>query len=62
MVVVSGVDPDGVMVAVADAADLLPGLAAIGRLEERRAALVGDLRVGRVDADLAVIHPAIAVV
>src|SRR5690606_3365257 len=62
VVVVLRIDPDRVMVAVADAADTRPCPAAIGRLEERRAALVDDLRIRRIDTDLAVVHPAVAVV
>src|SRR5687767_2291012 len=50
------------MIAVRDAAHLAPCLAAVNGLEERRAALVSDLRVGRVDAHLAVVHPAIALI
>ena len=56
------IDPDRVVIAVRDALHLAPRLAAVDGLEERRAALVRDLGVGRVDADLAVVHRAIVVV
>src|SRR6185436_5552437 len=62
VVVVLRIDPDRVMVAVRDARNLTPVLSAVDALEERRPTLVGDLRVGRIDSDLAVIHPAVTLV
>src|SRR4029078_7935909 len=59
MVVVMRVNPERVMVTVRETLHLLPVLAAIGSLEERAAALVRDVRVGGVHADLAVVHRAI---
>ena len=56
VVVIARIDPDGVMIAVREPLHLPPGLAAVDGLEERRAALIRDVGVGRIDADLAVVH------
>ena len=45
VIAVLRIDPDRVMVAVRNALDRVPRFAAVGGLEERRTALVGDLRV-----------------
>ena len=55
VIVILRVDPDGVVIAVRNAAHCSPRLAAVDGLEERRAALIRNLRVRRVDADLAVV-------
>ena len=49
VIVILRVDPDGVVIAVRNAAHCSPRLAAVDGLEERRAALIRN----RVDADLA---------
>ena len=41
---------------------VLPRLAAVDGLEERRAALIRNLGIGGIDAHLAVVHPPIALV
>src|SRR5262249_12660119 len=56
------VDPDRVMIAVRNSLDRVPRLAAVGGLEEGRATLIGDFRVGRIDPHLAVVHPAVTLV
>src|SRR4029079_15016475 len=62
MIAVFRIDPDRVMIAVRHPLDGAPRLAAVGRFEEWRATLIGDLRVRRIDPHLAVIHPAVTLV
>src|SRR3954466_10495265 len=62
VIAVARIDPGRVMVAVRNTLHGVPRLAAVGDLEERYAALVGDLGVAGIDPYLAVIHPAIALI
>ena len=59
---VAGVDPQGVMVAVAHAADDAERLAAVHGLIEGGTHRIDDLIVRRIDPDLAVVHRAVVVV
>src|SRR4030095_7018740 len=59
---VSRIDPDRMVIAVRNAWHGVPRFSAIHAFEERRAALIRNLRIGGIDADLAVVHPPIALV
>ena len=62
MLVVARVDPQRVVIAVALAAHHVEGAAAVDRLVGAGAGRVDDLGVGRIDANLAVVHRSIVVV
>src|SRR5437773_8054784 len=62
MTAVSRIDPDGVMIAVRDSLHGVPRLPAVGCLEEWRPALIRNLRIGGIDPNLTVVHPAVALV